>query len=446
MNIKELKSKTLYKEYSIEIPYSEIDILINDKINELLPKVTLPGFRTGKAPVNIVKKKYETNVLNEVMEQLIQDKTKKLINEKKLKPFRQPRVDIKNYEKEKPIKVEIKVDLEPEIKLKKLNDFNLNKYEISLDKKTIEENYNIFLRSQKKYKKINTNRAIEYSDKVYVNISTKDVSVPDFIKSQKNFAIVTDSEYQILPDVSKVLIKRKLKIGDKDNISFDLKKLLKTKNNKEVQFLIEILSIEESIDFNIDNDFLKKLGLKDENELKENLKNNLISQFNEGIQQIEKKELMDLLDQNHKFDLPQGILEEQFHEIWHRLEHAKKDNTLDEDDKNLSDDELKKRYKKISERRVKLAMLVQHIAKQDKISISQKELTDGMMNYASKYPGQEKKIFNYFKENPMALENIRGPLIEQKVIDNILSKVKTSKKKLSVQDFKILQEKIFKVN
>ena len=128
------------------------------------------------------------------------------------------------------------------------------------------------------------------------------------------------------------------------------------------------------------------------------------------------------------------------------IEHAKKDNKLDEDDKNLSEKELKNRYQKISERRVKLAALIQYIAKKEKIEISQKELSDGIMKYASNYPGQEKKIMDYFKENPMAIENIRGPLVEEKVIEYIFSKVKVSKKKLSVDDFNKLQEKVFKIN
>ena len=183
-----------------------------------------------------------------------------------------------------------------------------------------------------------------------------------------------------------------------------------------------------------------------EKELKENLVKNLLSQYEDGLKQIEKKELMDILDKNHKFDLPQGVIDEQFDDIWHRLEHAKKDNKLDEDDKNLNEDELKKRYQIISERRVKLAVLIQFVAKQEKIMISEKELSDAMIQYANNYPGQEKKIMDYFKENPMAIENIRGPLIEQKVIDLILSKVKVSKKKLNEDDFNKLQEKVFKVN
>ena len=122
MSIKELKTKTLYKEYSINIPYSEVEDLLNNKINEILPTVSLPGFRTGKAPVNIVKKKYENNVLNEIIENLVKDKTKNLLDDKKIKPLGMPRINIKKYEKEEPVEIEIKIDLEPEIKLSVMNN------------------------------------------------------------------------------------------------------------------------------------------------------------------------------------------------------------------------------------------------------------------------------------------------------------------------------------
>ena len=178
---------------------------------------------------------------------------------------------------------------------------------------------------------------------------------------------------------------------------------------------------------------------------KENLKKNLNAQYDQALKQIEKKELMDVLDKKHQFDLPEGILDEEFHTIWHRLEHAKKNNTLDDDDKNLSDEELKKRYKKISGRRVKLALLIQFIAKEEKISISEKELTDGMINYSSQYPGQEKQILEYFKKTPSSIESIRGPLLEQKVIDNILSKAKLSKYTLTIDAYNKLQDKVFKI-
>ena len=445
MSIKEIKSGTLYKEYALEIPYEEINKIIDSKINELLPTVSLPGFRKGKAPLNIVRKKYENNVLSESLDKLVQDKMKLLLDEKKLKPFTQPKIDLKKYEKNEPIEVEIKIDLEPEIKLAEFKKMKVNEYEIDLDNKLIEDNYKEFLKSQKKYLEIKNIRQIKKTDKVLINLSSKDESVPDFLKVQKNLPIVIDSDYQILPSIGDKLIENKLKKGDKIDIELDISKSLKLNEEKLATFALEILNIEESVPFVVDKDFLDKNGLKSEDDLKNNLENSFKSQYKNGIKQIEKKQLMDILEKEHSFDLPQGILEQEFNDIWHRLEHAKKDGTLDEDDKKLSDEQLKKRYQEISQRRVKLAMLLQYIAKENKIVVDEKELSQGMMQYATQYPGQEKEIIEYFKKNPSSIETIRGPILEEKVIKHITSECDLVKTKLSKNAYEKLEKEVFEV-
>ena len=443
MNIKEINSKKLFKEFEIQIPYKDIDDSINDKINELIPTVSLPGFRKGKAPLNIVKKKYENNVLSEVIEKIVEQNTKKLIDEKKLKPFRQPKVELKKYEKNQPVAISIKIDLEPQIEVCSFDEIELFNRTIDIDKKRIDENYNQFINSQKHYHKVKDSRAAKISDKIIANITTKDESVPEFLKAQNNMPIVTDSDYQILPDIGPILVSKKVKVGDKINLKFDLKEALKQKEKKEVEFTIEIVSLEHLHEFKITKEFLEKNNLKDEKELRDNLEQNLTKQYQDSLKQIQKKELMDILDKKNEFDLPEGIVDEEFNSIMSRLDQAKKDNNLDEDDKKLSDQELKKRYKKIALRRVKLAVLMQHIASINKINVSEKELTDGMINYASQYPGQEKQIFDYFKKNPSSIETIRGPIFEQKIVDNIISKVKIKNEKIDIKKFEKLNVEVF---
>ena len=445
MSIKEIKSGTLYKEYALEIPYEEINKIIDSKINELLPTVSLPGFRKGKAPINIVRKKYENNVLSESLDKLVQGKMKDLLDEKKLKPFTQPKIDLKKYEKNEPIEVEIKIDLEPEIKLADFKNLKVNEYEIDLDNKLVQDNYKEFLKSQKKYVEIKNIRQIKKTDKVLIDLSSTDESVPDFLKVQKNLPIVIDSDYQILPSIGDKLIENKLKKGDKLDIELDISKSLKLNEEKLATFVVEILNIEESVPFVVDKDFLDKNGLKNEDDLKNNLKNSFKSQYENGLKQIEKKQLMDVLEKEHSFDLPQGILEQEFNDIWQRLEQAKKDGALDEDDKKLNDDDLKKRYQEISHRRVKLAILLQYIAKENKIAVDEKELSNGMMQYASQYPGQEKEIIEYFKKNPSSIETIRGPILEEKVIKHISSECNLVKTKLNKDAYEKLEKKVFEV-
>ena len=130
----------MYKEYSIEIPYKDVADSIDNKIKSILSSVELPGFRKGKAPLNVVKKKYENNVLAEVIETLAKENTKKLLEEKKLKPLRQPKVEVSKYEKDNPLELKLKIDLEPKIQLIDSKDIKINKYEINIDNKSYEEN------------------------------------------------------------------------------------------------------------------------------------------------------------------------------------------------------------------------------------------------------------------------------------------------------------------
>ncbi len=444
MNVKEMKSKKLYKEYSIVIPSEDIDKEVNQKISDLIPNITIPGFRKGKAPLSIVKKKYEDSVLNEVIQKVVSTKTNDLIKNKKLNLFRQPKIDLKKFEKNKPIELQIKIDLQPEIKLNDFKKIKLNNYEISLSKKNLEDQYKIFLDSQKSYKKINKNRLIKKNDRVIISFNTSDTNVPDYLKFQKNFPVDTDMDKEILPGINRLLIS-KCKEGDKKNIAIDLSKELKSKEFKKVMYEIEVISIEEKVKFQITEDYLKSNGFKNENELKNFLKKNTTERFDEGLKQIEKKQLMDLLNEEYNFDLPEGVLEEDFNQIWNRIEHAKKNKTLDDDDKSLTVDQLKKRYKKISERRVKLGVLLQYIGNKEKISISDDELNKGIIQYTSQYPGQEKQILEYLRKNPSAVESIKGPLLEEKIINNIKSKVARISKKIDSDQYKKLEDEVFDI-
>ena len=445
MNIKELKSKKLYKEYSIEIPFEDIDKEINSKIQNMIPTITIPGFRKGKAPISIVKKKYEESVLNEVIQKVINLNTSNLIKEKKLNLFRPPKIDLKKYEKNKPILIEIKIDLEPEIKLKDFKDIKLNKYEIALSKKEIDNQYKKFINSQKSFEKIDNNREIIKTDRVNINFETTNTEVPEYLKQQKNIPIDTGVDQEILPGINKELVSRKLKQGSKITIFFNLSKLLKNEDLNKVEYSVEIISIEKNVKFKITDEYLKRNGFKNEDDLKKLLETNSIQQYNQGISQIEKKQLMDLLNNNYNFDLPEGVLEDDFNEIWHRLENAKKDNSLDEDDKKLSEDKLKKRYKKISERRVKLGVLLQLIAKKENITISENELSNGIMQYSKQYPGQEKQIMEYLKKNPSSVESIRAPLLEEKIINSISSRSTIINKKINEDQYKKLEEETFDI-
>ena len=443
MIVKELNSKKMYKEFSIAIPYKDVSDSIDNKIKSILPTVELAGFRKGKAPLNIVKKKYEDKILAEVIENIAKENTKKLLEEKNIKPLRQPKVEIAKYEKNNTLELKLKIDLEPKFKLIDFTKLKTNKYNIKIDKKTHEDNYKKYTESQITYSKLDEKRSIKIGDKVVVNIKSENDIVPDAFRKQDNVTLYTDSDYQILPNISKELINKNSKEGDIIKASFDIKEILKEKKIKMAQFEIEIISIEEKKNVKIDKNFLQKNNFKTENELKEKVNNNLKKQYENLLKEIEKKQLFDLLESKHDFEVPEGIFDEEYNQIWDRVEKAKKNNTLDPDDKNLSDTNLKKRYKEIATRRVKLAILVQKIAEKNSINVTEQEITNGLLEYASQYPGQEKQIFEFFRQNPTQIETIRAPIFENKVLNNIFSNTIKEKQDITIDKLKKLQEKTF---
>tara|TARA_Y100001970_G_scaffold290695_1_gene425348 strand:- start:4809 stop:6146 length:1338 start_codon:yes stop_codon:yes gene_type:complete len=445
MEVKELINKKMYREYSIDIPYKNISESIENKIKVISPTLDLPGFRKGKVPFNILKKKYEDKVLPEVIENIAQVNVKQLIEEKKIKPLRKPKVEVIKYEKDKPLTLKIIIDLEPDLKIKDFSKMKIVKYEIDIKKSEYDKNLENFIDSQKNYKKINNNRSIKLGDKVIIDLDSKDQKVPEFMKNQKKLSIFTDSDYQILPDISKEIIKKNLKIDDSIELTFNLKEVLKDKKDIFCLFNIKIISIEEPLKFKIDKNFLEKNNIKSENEFKDKLNENLKIHYEKILKEIEKKQTYDLLEKNHVFDIPEGILDEEFNQIWKKVLDAKSNNKLDPDDKKLDEKKLNERYKEIATRRVKLAILIQKIAEINSIIVTNEELQNGLINYTSQFPGQEKQIFEHFNKNPHELENIKAPIFENKVLDFVISKSIREKKKINTSEIQKLQKKTFSV-
>ena len=149
-----------------------------------------------------------------------------------MKPIRQPKVKVVKYKKNEPVELNLKIDLQPELSLVDFTKTTTKNYEIKIDKKNYEENYSNYVKSQKTYLKLDKNRPVRIGDRLNVSIKSEDEFVPESLRNQENVFLITDSDFQILPDISNELVKRRVKSGDKITIPFDLKEILKEKIKK----------------------------------------------------------------------------------------------------------------------------------------------------------------------------------------------------------------------
>jgi trigger factor len=139
-----------------------------------------------------------------------------------------------------------------------------------------------------------------------------------------------------------------------------------------------------------------------------------------------KRQLLDQLAEKAAFEVPQGMVEGEFGQIWQRVEADMKAGRLDEDDKGKDEETLKGEYRAIAERRIRLGLLLSEIGRTNNIQVSNEELSRAMQMEASRYPGQEKQVVEFFRKNPGAIDNLRAPIFEEKVVDFVLELAKVT--------------------
>ncbi|MBR4932416.1 MAG: trigger factor, partial [Alphaproteobacteria bacterium] len=203
---------------------------------------------------------------------------------------------------------------------------------------------------------------------------------------------------------------------------------------KKALFKVDIKELRKYKEAEINDDFAKSFGAESLEAFKKTIEEELNKEYANVARMHTKRALLDVLAETHTFDVPQGMVDLEFDAIWKQFEEAKKNNRLDEEEKSKSEDELKADYKDIAERRVRLGLLLAEIANENKITLTNEDLTHAVMAEARRYPGQEKFIFEYYQKNPKALDALKAPLFEEKVVDFVLEQVQTSENKLTAEE------------
>ena len=196
---------------------------------------------------------------------------------------------------------------------------------------------------------------------------------------------------------------------------------------KDAVFDVNVVEVKEPEKVEIDDELAKKMGVDSLDDLKARIKERIEEDYKQLSRGHVKRALLDKLDEAHEFELPKGMVDSEFDQIWRQVEAAGRD----EEDEDKSEDELKEEYRKIAERRVRLGLVLAEIGKRADVQVPQEDLQREMINMARAYPGQEKEILEFYQKNPAAVQQIRAPLFEEKVVDYIFERAEVKDKKVS---------------
>jgi trigger factor len=424
MQVVEKSTEGLSRVISVTVPATELSAKLDAKLAEFAPKMKLKGFRPGKVPVSHVRKTYGREMMGEIVNDMINETSQKALDEIKLRPAAPADMKLTSdmdkvlagsddlaYE----MALEVMPDFTPvDPKTLKLNRPTYEASDVDLDEALKE------LAGQAKSYEDKKGKAVKAAegDQLTIDFLGKLDGEPFEGGAAEDADLVIGSN-RFIPGFEEQL--KGAKVGDEKTIEVTFPEDYQAKNlaGKLATFDIKVKAIKAEAETAIDDEFAKKIGLESLDKLKDLLRQNLNQQYAGQARFKLKRGLLDALDAAHSFDLPPRMVEAEFDGIWQQVELDKTAGNLPEEDAAKSDADLKAEYRKIAERRVRLGLVLAEIGRANNVGVTDKELNNAIMAEARNYPGQERQVLDFYRQNPNAAASMRAPIYEEKVCDLI---------------------------
>ncbi|MGG5821000.1 trigger factor [Falsiroseomonas sp. HW251] len=432
MQVTELPAEGLKRAFQVVVPAASLAERRDARLKKLGTELRLPGFRPGKVPPAVVKARYGAAVQGEVLEESVNEATRQVITDRGLRPAMQPKIELVNYSDGADLEYKIDLELLPEIPMPDFATIELEREKATPGDEQVEE----FLGTMRE-------RLAQTEDAEPRAAAKGEILVCDFEGRLKNedgsladpFQGGTASDMPIevggtgfIPGFTEQL--EGMAPGEEKSIEVTFPEGYGSADlsGKPAVFKINAKALKVKQLPELDDEFAKKLGMDDLATLKARVSENLQREYDSLARMKVKRALLDALAEKASFTVPEGMVDNEFAQIWQRVEADLKAGRLDEDDKGKDEDTLKSEYRAIAERRIRLGLLLSEIGRTNNIQVSNDELANAMRTEASRYQGQEKQVLDYFRNNPQAVEGLRAPIFEEKVVDFVLELAKVAEK------------------
>jgi len=433
MEVNEISSEGLKRELRVVVGADAIEEKVGVRLIEVGGQVRLPGFRPGKVPMDILRKRFGQTVRDEVLEKTIEESTQTALAERELKPAVMPNVDIVSSEEGKDLEFSIKLEVLPEITPNDFAAIKLERQVVLVKDEDLNDALGRIAESNKVVEPLAENVGAESGHVVVIDfVGTVDGEAFEG-GSSNNFSLELGTG-SFIEGFEEQLIGSKA--GDQRNVSVEFPEGYHNADlaGKSAVFDVKVSELRKLVLPNIDDDLAKRLGLDDVEALKTKTREQLENDYSNLSRMRLKRELLDQLSDNHDFEVPESMTDMEFQNIWRQLEQVKEADQLEEADKEKSEDQLREEYKAIATRRVRLGLLLSHVGQQNSLSVSPEDINRAIGAEASRYPGQEQAVVSHYQNNPQALESLKAPILEDKVVDFIIELAEVTDKEVNLEE------------
>ncbi|MEQ1753091.1 MAG: trigger factor [Micropepsaceae bacterium] len=453
MQITETVNEQLRREFRITVAKNDLDARLVLRLDGMKGQVSLKGFRPGKVPVAHLRKTFGKSMMGEIVQETVAEISQKAVEERSLRPAMTPRIELvspveKVIEGAEDLIFTMGVDLMPEFALTDAAQISLVRPIAEVGDEQVMESLKRLAAQQRTFEPKGDEAVAQDGDQAVINFTGKIDGIPFEGGTAENAELVLGSG-SFIPGFEDQL--KGVKAGDAKVVSVTFPVDYPSANlaGKLAEFDVIVKEIRRGVDAEVDESLATKLGLDSLDKLRDAARSQLSNEFGRATRAHLKRALLDALDARHSFDLPSGMVEAEFKQIWTQVEQDLKSGNLAEEDKDKSEDELKVEFRRIAERRVRLGLVLSEFGRNNNVQVTQEELNRAVVAQARQYPGQENRIFEIYRSNPDAVAQLRAPIFEDKVVDFLCGQAKITDQTVSREDlFKDPDElaKILKAN
>jgi len=423
-----IKKKTdLEKDINVFIDKKTISDQLEKKYEEIKKDIVLKGFRPGKVPTEILKRQFGKSVYGEVIDKILKDTSSKVLEENKIKPAGQPKIDLKSFGEGKDLEYVISVTELPKIDVETLKNIEVNEYAVKIDAKETDKRIDQIAKNQNNFEDAEDKYQSKKGDLVIFDYEAT-VEGKDFNGNEgKNTQLVIGKDLFIKGFDDQLIGVKK---SDYKKVEVKLPENFPEKNliNKLAIFDCKIISIRNPVEVNINDEFAKNLGAKDLKNLKELISKQINDEYKNSLDMISKKQILEQVEKQKLDQLPKNLIDQEVKILSQEMKESEIKNN-------------KKSLEERAKKRIKTGLILNAFGEKNNIKVSQTELNAEFQKQFRMMPGQEKMVKEYYEKNPAAIESLRGSIYEEKIIEEIKKFAKVNKIEISKEEAeKILKE------
>lgn len=436
MQVNKKDISSVITEFSVIVPAADVQQEVEKWLVKRATTLKMDGFRKGKVPLDVVRQHYLDQAEAASIEEIIQKFSSQTLKNEKLEPIARPRYRLDSYERGKNLSFTLTVEQTPYFDLKDLKTLKIEKIKCDITPEEIDSEFQKFCDDYKK--PLPAQKMVENGDFVRISCQTmccgkiaKELCVED-IRVRNGYT----AHNEFLDLISAQLL------GKSAGDSFEFKEHfsknfpIKTYADKKALITLKVLEVLPLSKAVFSEAEAKEMGFETFEKFKESFEQTLRNRRNETLKLCHKRAVLDALAKEYSFDIPETIVDNDFQNVWRyvkpEIDEARR--VDDEDVRGKTDEDIAREYREVSIRRVRLGFIINKIAENQKISVTEKHIQAVLSQEITKYPGKEKELLQFYKKNPQAMERLLAPVLEDLVVEKILELSTSIEKIISKED------------